>query len=131
MLKVLAHAPELQEGKSAKIGAETLLSLWDKSTEQHPYMFFMGTDFRKLKAPLFWYDILHVLDVLSHFKWARKDKRFKDMLRIVEAKADGNGRFIPESIWTAWKDWDFSQKKIPSRGLTLFVQRILKRADVK
>ena len=129
MLQVLAHIPELRESKSAKTGAETLLSLWDKSKEQHPYMFFMGTDFRKLKAPLFWYDILHVLDVLSHFDWARKDKRFKQMVKVVESKADNDGRYIPESVWTAWKDWDFSQKKIPSHGLTFFVQRILIRTN--
>jgi hypothetical protein len=129
MLKVLARVPELRESKSAKIGVETLLSLWEECRESHPYMFFMGTDFRKLKAPLFWYDILHVLDVLGHFKWAEKDKRFKAMLDVVVSKADDDGCFIPESIWTAWKDWDFGQKKIPSRGLTLFIQRILKRID--
>jgi hypothetical protein len=129
MLKVLAQIPELRESKSAKIGVETLLSLWDKSQEQHPYMFFMGTDFRKLKAPLFWYDILHVLDVLSHFKWAGKDKRFKAMLDVAVSKADKDGQFIPESIWTAWKDWDFGQKKVPSKGLTFYVQRILKRTN--
>lgn len=128
MLKVMSRVPELREGKSGKIGVETLLTLWDESKERHPYMFFMGTDFRKLKAPMFWYDILHVLDILSQFKWARKDERFKEMLGVVEAKADGEGRFVPESIWTAWKDWDFSQKKVPSRGLTLFVKRILKEA---
>ncbi len=92
-------------------------------------MFFMGTDFRKLKAPMFWYDILHVLDILSHFKWARKDERFKEMLGVVKAKADDEGRYIPKSIWTVWKDWDFCQKKIPSQGLTFFVQRVLKRAS--
>jgi hypothetical protein len=92
-------------------------------------MFFMGTDFRKLKAPLFWYDILHVLDVLSHFAWTWKDKRFQQMLREVEAKANANGQFVPESVWTAWKDWDFSQKKTPSKGLTFFVARILKRVS--
>jgi hypothetical protein len=129
MLKVISRVPELYDGKSAKIGVETLLTLWDESKERHPYMFFMGTDFRKLKAPMLWYDILHVLDILSQFKWARKDKRFKDMLGVVEAKADGDGRFIPESIWTVWKDWDFSQKKVPSRGLTFFVQRIFKEAE--
>ena len=129
MLKVLAQTPEMQNSKSAKIGTESLLSLWDKSKKLHPYMFFMGTDFRKLKAPLFWYDILHVLDVLSHFKWAKKDKRFNEMLKIVESKADTDGRFVPESVWTAWKDWDFGQKKIPSKGLTLFVLQILKRAN--
>ncbi|RPI92522.1 MAG: hypothetical protein EHM40_12780 [Chloroflexi bacterium] len=129
MLKVLAHVPELQKSKSAKIGVETLLSLWDESKDRHPYMFFMGTDFRKLKAPLFWYDILHVLDVLSHFEWASKDKRFKQILNVVDAKANRDGQFIPESVWTAWKDWDFSQKKVPSQGLTFFVQRVLKRAS--
>jgi hypothetical protein len=129
MLKVMSRVPELREGKSAKIGVETLLSLWENSKEQHPYMFFMGTDFRKLKAPMFWYDILHALDILSHFKWTRKDKRFKEMLKVVESKADDDGRFVPESIWTVWKDWDFSQKKVPSRGLTFFVQRILKRVS--
>ena len=127
MLKLLAQVPELRESQSAKTGVETLLSLWDASKERHPYMFFMGTDFRKLKAPLFWYDILHVLEVLSQFKWTKKDKRFKEMLGVVESKADKEGKYIPESIWMAWKDWDFSQKKIPSSGLTLLVQRILKR----
>jgi hypothetical protein len=128
MLKLISRVLELRESKSAKIGVETLLSLWDESKERHPYMFFMGTDFRKLKAPMFWYDILHVLDILSQFEWARKDKRFKDMLSVVESKADGDGRFIPESIWTAWKNWDFSQKKIPSRGMTFFIERILQEA---
>lgn len=129
MLNVLAYVPELQKSKPSKIGVEVLLSLWEESQEKHPYMFFMGTDFRKLKAPLFWYDILHVLDVLSRFEWAWKDKRFKQMLSVVESKANREGQFIPESVWTAWKDWDFSQKKVPSQGLTFFVQRILKRGQ--
>jgi hypothetical protein len=129
MLNVLAGVPALQKSRPAKIGVETLLALWEASTEKHPYMFFMGTDFRKLKAPLFWYDILHVLDVLSRFEWARKDKRFQKMLGVVESKANDDGQFVPESVWMAWKDWDFNQKKVPSRGLTFFVQRILKRVS--
>ena len=127
MLKTLSRVPELYNGESAKIGVETLLSLWENSREQHPFIFYMGTEFRKLKAPMFWYDILHVLDTLSRFEWTRKDKRFIQMLEIVKSKADGDGHFIPESIWTAWKGWDFGQKKIPSRGLTFLVHRILKR----
>lgn len=127
MLKVLAHVPELRESESARIGGEALLSLWDGSKEKHPYMFYMGTDFRKLKAPLFWYDILHVLDVLSHFDWVKSDQRFRHLLKIVEGKADSAGRYVPESVWTAWKDWDFGQKKVPSQGLTFYIQRILKR----
>lgn len=127
MLKVLAHIPELQESAPARIGVETLLSLWEESQNRHPYMFFMGTDFRKLKAPLFWYDILHVLDVLSHFAWVRTDQRCRQMLNVVEAKAGPEGRYTPESVWTAWQGWDFAQKKAPSRGLTFYVQRVVKR----
>jgi hypothetical protein len=129
MLGVLAHVPELRNSDAAKTGVETLLSLWENSRQEHPYMFFMGTDFRKLKAPMFWYDILHVLDVLSSIDWVQGDKRFKQMLDLVESKADGDGRYIPESVWMPWKDWDFGQKKIPSRGLTFFVQRILYRVN--
>ncbi len=129
MLKVLAQVPELRNARSARIGVEALLSLWESSKKQHPYMFFMGTDFRKLKAPLFWYDILHVLEVLSQYQWTHKDKRFVQMLKIVEDKANSDEVYIPESIWTAWKDWDFAQKKIPSRGLTLQVEKIMQRVN--
>lgn len=129
MLKLLAHVPELRGGGSAKTGIETLLTLWEDSRGKHPYMFFMGTDFRKLKAPMFWYDLLHVLEVLSRFEYARTDGRFKQMLGLLETKADRDGRYTPESVWTVWKDWDFGQKKIPSRGLTLLAQRILCRAS--
>jgi hypothetical protein len=52
------------------------------------------------------------------------------MWKTVENKADKNGRYIPESVWTVWKDWDFAQKKIPSPGLTLFIQRIQKRIEI-
>ncbi len=129
MLSVLAYLPEMRNSEAAKTGVETLLSLWENSRQEHPYMFFMGTDFRKLKAPMFWYDILHVLDVLSYFEGARRDKRFRQMLDLVESKADDDGRYVPESIWLPWKDWDFGQKKFPSRGLTFFVQRILCRVN--
>ncbi len=129
MLSVLAHLPDLQNSDTAKTGVETILSLWENSQREHPYMFFMGTDFRKLKAPMFWYDILHVLDVLSYFEGARSEKRFQQMLDLVKSTADPDGRYTPESIWMSWKDWDFGQKKVPSRGLTFYVQRILNRVN--
>lgn len=39
------------------------------------------------------------------------------------------GKFTLESVWTAWKDWEFGQKKIPSRWLTLLAWRILRRVE--
>jgi len=129
MLKALSAIKEFHDSEACHVGTESLLSLWDESPTQHPYIFYMGTDFRKLKAPFIWYDILHVLDVLSRFSWVRTDERFFDMFQVMKSKSDEDGRFTPESIWTAWKDWEFGQKKEPSRWLTLLAWRIIQRVE--
>jgi hypothetical protein len=72
-----------------------------------------------------WYDLVHVLDVLSSFPWLKEDQRLLDMAMLMKSKADDQGRFTLESVWTAWKEWEFGQKKEPSRWLTLHAWRIL------
>jgi hypothetical protein len=129
MLKALSESEELRDGPACRAGAETLLNLWNESETRHPYMFYMGTDFRKLKVPLVWYDLVHVLDVLTRFDWLKQDPRLLEMLALLQSKADEQGRFTLESIWTAWKDWEFGQKKVPSRWLTLLAWRILGRVE--
>jgi len=129
MLKMLSEIPELRDHPACHRGAETLLTLWSESLVQHPYIFYMGTDFRKLKVPLVWYDLVHVLDVLSRFPWLRQDERLRDMLGVLKSKMDEDGRFTLESVWAAWKDWEFGQKKTPSRWLTLLAWRILGRVE--
>lgn len=128
MLKLLSQT-EWRDSQAARTGAEALLTLWRDSKERHPYMFFMGADFRKLKAPLIWYDLVHVLDVLSQFPWLRRDARLLNMLGILKSKADDQWRFAPESVWMAWKEWEFGQKSVPSRWLTLLAWRIIKRVE--
>jgi hypothetical protein len=130
MLKALSVMEEWHNSLECHTAAETLLNLWSESTSQHPYMFYMGTDFRKLKVPFVWYDLVHVLEVLSRFPWLQGDARLANMLEVLKNKADEQGRFTLESIWTAWKDWEFRQKKEPSRWLTLMAWRILARLEV-
>ena len=127
MLKALSVMEEWRDSPECHTGTNALLELWSESTTQHPYMFFMGTDFRKLKVPFVWYDLLHVLDVLTRFPWLRDDARLRDMLEVLTRKADEQEHFTLESVWTAWKDWEFGQKKEPSRWLTLLAWRILRR----
>jgi len=127
MLKMLSQFDEWKSSEEVHVGAECLLGLWEKSRELHPYMFYMGTDFRKLKAPFVWYDILHVLDVLSQFSWLRNDSRLREISEIVKSKSGNEGKYTPESVWKAWQGWDFGQKKQPSRWLTFLVLRILRR----
>jgi hypothetical protein len=87
----------------------------------------MGNDFRKLKAPLFWYDILNVVDVLSRNSKIVKDNRFIDMMKEIEKKVDKDGKYKAESIYRSWKGWDFNQKKEPSGWITYYIERIKDR----
>jgi hypothetical protein len=130
MLKALAASPSDSSLDACRTGAETLLSLWTNSRDLHPYLFHMGNNFRKLKAPMIWYDILHVFDVLTRFSWLQEDPRLIEMADVITTKADLNARFTPESIWMAWKGWDFGQKREPSRWMTLLVHRALKRMNL-
>jgi len=130
MLKALSVMEDWRDSPECRTAANTQLNLWSESTMQHPYMFYMGTDFRKLKVPFVWYDLLHVLNVLIRFPWLREDVRLLDMLGILKNKADEQGRYTLESVWTAWKDWEFGQKKEPSRWLTLMVWHILGMAGI-
>ncbi|MHB1314370.1 MAG: hypothetical protein ACYCX2_02655 [Christensenellales bacterium] len=128
MLRLFNATEEYWESPMAKMCAETLLSLWENSLELHPYMFYMGTDFRKLKAPPVWYDLIGVLDCLSGTQSVLGDRRFLEMLSVLENKRDENGLYTPESVYLKCKDWDFGQKKEPSAYLTFLCARILKRA---
>jgi hypothetical protein len=66
---------------------------------------------------------------LTQFERLRNDKRLGEMVSIVKAKADDQGRFTPESIWQAWREWDFGQKREPSAWLTLIAQRMAERLN--
>lgn len=130
MLRALAQFPAWHDSDATRAGVEAALDLWTVRKECRPYLFAMGTHFNRLKAPLIWYDILHVLDVLTQFPWACDDARLQEMVRLVVEKADVDGRFKPESVWMAWKGWGFGQKRKPSRWLTLLVCRMLGRLSI-
>ena len=126
-LKALAQVPELLDSPAARTGAEMLLWHWEHQGERKLFLFGIGTDFRKLKYPFVWYDILHVTDVLSRFPFVHADPRFREMVEAILAQADENGRYTAASMYRAWKGWSFADKKNPSPWLTLLVRRVQKR----
>ncbi len=129
-LKALAQVPELVDIGASKAGAEMLLGHWERRTERKFYLFGIGSDFRKLKYPFVWYDILHVVDVLSRLPFARADSRLLEIAEILTAQADSRGRFSAGSMYRAWQGWSFADKKNPSPWLTFLVLRVLKRVYV-
>ena len=128
-LKALSKGAQLGNSDVCRKGIEAQLNHWTNRKGRKKYLFGIGTNFQKIKYPNIWYDIVHVVDVLSCFKYARKDERFNEMLAIVNSKQQENSGFIPESIWRAYKDWDFGQKKIPSPWMTYKIALINKRCN--
>jgi hypothetical protein len=127
MLNLLAGINEYRNSDIAKNSIDILLSLWENSHNRHPYMFYMGTDFRKLKAPSLWYDVLSVADCISKFEYARTDARFLAMVEIIKEKQDSDGLFTPESVYQKCKGWDFGQKKVVSPYLSFLCKRLFAR----
>jgi len=126
-LRALSQVPELLDSPATRAGVEMLLWHWEHQAERKIYLFGIGTDFRKLKYPFIWYDILHVVDVLSRFPFVHTDTRFREMVETITAQADGEGRYTAGSMYRAWKGWSFADKKRPSPWLTFLVLRVIKR----
>ncbi|TFG10025.1 hypothetical protein EU534_01515 [Candidatus Heimdallarchaeota archaeon] len=128
-LKALSQIPSMRDSEACHIGAETILDLWGQRRERRPYLFAMGSSFKKLKAPLIWYDILHVEDTLTNFTWLGNDKRLHEIINEIKRKTNEDGTYQPESIWTAWREWDFGQKKTPSPWMTFLVLNVLRKFE--
>jgi hypothetical protein len=127
-LKALSQVPRLLDSPATRTGAEMLLWHWEHQRERKIFMFGIGTDFRKLKYPFVWYDILHVVDVLSRFPLVHADPRLQEMVETITAQADENGRYTASSMYKAWKGWSFADKKNPSPWLTFLVLRLQRRS---
>jgi hypothetical protein len=131
MLRALSQLPGQRESQASCDGVSSLLELWTDRRERRPFLFAMGTHFNRLKAPLIWYDILHVMEVLSQFPIALEDPRLGEMADLLLEKMDDDGRFKAESIWKAWSGWEFGQKKTPSMWISLLSHRIMKRMCIQ
>jgi len=125
-LRALSLLPETHNHPAVLAGVEMILQHWQDRKEKKYYLFGIGTDFGKLKYPLIWYDVLHVVSVLGRFEFARSDQRLHELVNLLANQQDENGCFTPSSVWMAWKGWDFAQKKVPSPWLTLMAHRALR-----
>jgi hypothetical protein len=126
-LKALSLVPELLDSRATRAGAEMLLWHWGPQCERKIFLFGIGTFYRRLKYPFVWYDIPHVVDVLSRFPFVHDDPRLEDLVTTITEQADEQGRYAAASMYRAWKGWSFADKKAPSPWLTFLVLRIQRR----
>lgn len=129
VLGALALDCGLRKSDVARRGIEFLLTCWENrgKIKYAGHDSEIGRDFDKLKYPFTDYRILKYLDVVSRFEFARRHSRLKQVLALLLSKQDTEGRFTPESIHKVWQDFDFGQKRNPSRWVTFLAYRIATR----
>jgi hypothetical protein len=129
VLSAVVQDSELRKSTTAERSAEFLLTCWENRGKMkyagHDSQ--IGQDWEKLKYPFTDYKILKYLDAISQLEFIKKDYRLMSIIGGLTTKQDDTGRFYPESVHKVWSDFDFGQKKLPSRWLTLIVYRIVKR----
>jgi len=123
--RALAADPAGRKSPQAELAAKAVLDHWTHRRTKKPFLFGMGTDFLKLKFPMVWYNILHVVSALKRIPGVADDGRFLQMARRMRGKLDASGRATPESIYRVYKNEEWSDKKNPSRLLTVMVHRAL------
>ncbi|MGD8487070.1 MAG: hypothetical protein PVH07_10570 [Chloroflexota bacterium] len=123
-LKALAESSHRDDEAVVGPGIVALLDHWQHQRDEKLRMFGIGTEFRKLRYPFVWYDLLHVADVLSRYPMALADPRFEELRGEIAAQADSAGRYRAGAMYRAWQGWSFADKRQPSPWLTFLVLRI-------
>jgi hypothetical protein len=129
VLSAFTARPALSRRRAARRCAAFLLGCWDHrgKIKYAGHDSQIGSGWERLKYPFTDYRVLHYLDVVSRVASARRDPRLAEMAHVLVSRADGEGRFRPESIHKAWSEFDFGQKKEPSRWLTCLACAIQRR----
>jgi hypothetical protein len=129
VLAALVQSDQFKDGQAARRAIEFLLSCWQKRGKiryaGHDSQVGHGWD--RLKYPFTDYKILKYLDAISQCPSVRRHPGLLRIASLLPGKADHDGRFYAESIHRVWSAFDFGQKKVPSRWITLLAYRILRR----
>lgn len=123
--RALSAHPEARKGSAAQKASRAVLDHWTNREKKKPFMFGMGTDFRKLKYPMVWYNILHTVAALKSIPGVSSDPRFIEIRGLLGEKLDASARAKPESVYMCYKTQEWSDKKSPSRLMTIRVHEAL------
>ena len=123
--RALSAHPKARSSAAARLAANAVLDHWTKRKEKKPFLFGMGRRFHKLKLPMVWYNLLHVVSALKGIKGVASDPRFEELVDLLRGKLDATGRATPESIYLEYKAQEWSDKKRPSRLMTVKVHSLI------
>lgn len=118
--------------------ARTPLELWKRRSDERPYRFGHGYQFKTVRWPSFWYDVLRVVDTVGRFPelWRGPDARASDTQAIAELAAcliaynvDTDGRVTPRRVHRGYEGFSFGNKDAASAFATAQVLAALARVS--
>jgi hypothetical protein len=95
-LDAFRFSPHLNKDERLDAAVRSLLDHWDTRRPLGPCHFGIGTLFMQVEYPFLRYNLFFWVYVLSHYSAAKRDKRFKQALRALQAKLRG-GEVIVEN----------------------------------
>lgn len=137
-LRALSHLEAEERPGWLLDAARTPLEVWRRRTSERPYMFGHGYQFKSVKWPCFWYDVLWVLETVGRYPeiWRGPDARDEDRAAVAELAAcllsynfDANGRVTPRRTYKGFESFSFGSKKAPSPFATARCLAALVRFD--
>jgi pyruvate/2-oxoacid:ferredoxin oxidoreductase alpha subunit len=103
--------------------ARTSLEIWRRRSEERPYAFGHGYQFKSVKWPNFWYDTLWLLETLTRYPalWRGAETHEEDREALAELAAcliaynlDDDGRCTPRRVYREFDHFSFGRKLEPS-----------------
>ncbi|MHB1342110.1 MAG: winged helix DNA-binding domain-containing protein [Coriobacteriia bacterium] len=137
-LRAFAYLPPESRPVAARRAARTPLEVWRRRADERPYMFGHGYQFKSVKWPNLWYDVLGVVDTIGRYPevWSGPAADGSDRRALAELAAcliayntDDIGRVIPRRAYRGFEEFSFGQKKEPSPTATALVAAALTRLE--
>lgn len=122
-LRVLARLPGSARPADTEKIARTPLEIWRRRVDERPYEFGHGYQFKTVKWPSFWYDVLAVVTTLGRFPgiWRGAEARPADTRAMAELAAclisynvGPDGRVTPKRVHRGYERFSFGTKTGPS-----------------
>ncbi len=135
-VRALAMLPAHQRPRNARDAARTPLEIWRRRPEERPYQFGHGYQFKTVRWPSFWYDVLGVVDAVGRFPdlWSGPHAREEDRRAVAELAAcliayntDSEGRVKPRRVHRGYERFSFADKSAASPFATARVLAALVR----
>ncbi len=122
-LRAFSHKPRDKRPPAVADAARTPLETWRRRTEERPYGFGHGYQFKSVRWPNFFYDVLWVLETVGRYPelWRGPRARSEDRRSVAELAAclieynfNRDGTVTPRRTYQGFEEFSFGQKQSPS-----------------